>query len=115
MVQNTAIGIDLGTTFSAAAYWDQHQGQPKIIENAIGSDVTPSYVAFTLPNPNLKIKTERLVGDAAKNQSHANAENTVYSVKRLIGLMYDSPAIQEDIKSWPFAVVPEEGTNRPLL
>ena len=115
MVQNTAIGIDLGTTFSAAAYWDQHQGQPKIIENAIGSDVTPSYVAFTLPNPNLKIKTERLVGDAAKNQSHANPENTVYSVNRLIGLKYDSPAIQEEIKSLSFAVVPEEGTNRPLV
>ena len=105
----------MGTTFSATAYWDDIKGEPKIIENVVGSNVTPSYVAFTLPKPALKIKTERLVGDAAKNQSHTNPENTVYSVKRLIGLMYDSPSIQEDIKSWPFEVVPEEGTNRPLI
>ena len=83
----------MGTTFSATAYWDDIKGEPKIIENVVGSNVTPSYVAFTLPKPALKIKTERLVGDAAKNQSHTNPENTVYSVKRLIGLMYDSPAI----------------------
>ena len=98
-----------------AAFWDHTRGEPKIIENANGFNVTPSYVAFTPPKPDFNIMTERLVGDAAKNQSHRNAENTIYSVKRLIGLKYDSPSIKGDIDTWPFEVVPEEGTNRPLV
>ena len=85
-----------------------------MIENN-GRHITQSCVAFTLHKPDLNIKSERLVGDAAMNQSRLNPENTVYSVKRLIGLKYNSPAVQEDIKSWPFEVVAEEETNRPLI
>jgi len=94
-----AVGIDLGTTYSCVGIWQNDRIE--IIANDQGNRTTPSYVAFT--------ETERLVGDAAKNQVAMNPTNTVFDAKRMIGRKYEDPEIQADIKHWPFKVVNRGG------
>jgi len=89
------LGIDLGTTFSAMAIVEA--GEPKIIENKEGARITPSMVAITR-------NKERLVGILARRQAITNPENTIFSVKRLIGRKFSDPEVQKDKKTLPYEI-----------
>ncbi|MDP4038575.1 MAG: molecular chaperone DnaK, partial [bacterium] len=89
------IGIDLGTTNSAMAVMEG--GKPSVITNIEGARTTPSIVAIDK-------KSERLVGQTAKRQAVINPDNTIFSVKRLIGRNFDDPEVQRDIKLMPYKI-----------
>ena len=93
------IGIDLGTTNSCVAVMDGKDG--KVIENAEGQRTTPSMVAFTKSG-------ERLIGQPAKRQAVTNSENTLYSIKRLIGRRHDDPITKKDKDLVSYAIVKGE-------
>jgi molecular chaperone DnaK len=90
------IGIDLGTTNSCVAVMEG--SKPKVLENAEGSNTTPSIVAFTDDG-------ERLVGLPAKRQGVTNPMNTFFAIKRLIGRRYDDPMVEKDKKLVPYKII----------
>ena len=100
--QKYVMGIDLGTTYSVVGVYQNNRVE--IVCNDQGNRTTPSYVSFG---------TERLVGDAAKNQCVANPENTVYDAKRLIGRKFSETCVQKDIKKFAYRVV--EKNDRPYI
>ncbi len=95
------LGIDLGTTNSCIAIIEG--GQPKVLENAEGNRTTPSVIAMSK-------KGERLVGQTAKRQAVTNPENTLYSVKRLIGRRFEDAEVQQAEKTLPYKIV-KSGNN----
>ncbi|KAL2116292.1 hypothetical protein VTJ04DRAFT_8459 [Mycothermus thermophilus] len=98
-----AVGIDLGTTYSCVGVF--REDRCEIIANDQGNRTTPSFVAFT--------DTERLIGDAAKNQVAMNPHNTVFDAKRLIGRKFNDPEVQSDMKHFPFKVIDRNG--KPVI
>ena len=99
----TAIGIDLGTTYSCVGIWSNDHVE--IIANDQGNRTTPSYVSFT--------NEERLIGDAAKSGVNQNYKNTVFDAKRLIGKKFDDPSVQSDMKHFSYNVISKE--NKPYI
>jgi L1 cell adhesion molecule like protein len=87
-----AIGIDLGTTFSCLAIWQDDKVH--IVPDEQGENTTPSYVQFN--------KTSHVVGAAAKNGAIKHPKTTVFDAKRIIGRTYNDPCLTKDTKLWPF-------------
>ncbi|KAI0025829.1 heat shock protein 70 family [Xylariomycetidae sp. FL0641] len=98
-----AVGIDLGTTYSCVGVY--RDDRIEIIANDQGNRTTPSFVAFT--------DTERLIGDAAKNQVAMNPANTVFDAKRLIGRKFNDAEVQADMKHFPFKIIEKNG--KPIV
>lgn len=86
----------MGTTYSCVGVWQNNLNTVEIIVNDQGNRTTPSYVAFT--------DSERLIGDAAKNQAAKNPTNTVFDAKRMIGRKFSDPIVQADMALWPYKV-----------
>jgi heat shock protein 5 len=97
------IGIDLGTTYSCVGVW--RNGRAEICPNEQGNRITPSYVAFLKDG-------QRLIGDAAKNQSSQNPSRTVFDVKRLIGRKFNDASVQKDKTLFPYKIV-SNGKGKP--
>jgi len=103
-ISGYAVGMDIGTTYSCVAVMKNNQVE--IIANDLGNRTLPSCVAFT--------ESDKLVGEAAKNQIALNPKNTVFDAKRLIGRKFSDKIVQEYIKHWSFKVV--QGQNdKPMI
>jgi heat shock protein 1/8 len=94
-VEGASVGIDLGTTYCCVGVWQNDRVE--IVANDQGNRLTPSYVSFN--------EKKCIIGEVAKYQAVVNPRNTVFDAKRLIGRRYDDPALQGDIKFWPFKIV----------
>ena len=99
-----AIGIDLGTTYSAVGVWQNDRVE--IVANDHGNRTTPSYVAFT--------EVERLIVDGAKNQVSQNPTNTVFDAKRLIGRSMDDTSLKKDLPHLSYTVK-ANSQNKPTI
>ena len=99
MTTKKCIGIDLGTTYSCCAIFQN--GNVEIIANDQGNRTTPSYVSFT--------NEERLIGEAAKSMVSSNSANTVFDAKRLIGKNFNDPQLQSDMKYLTYNVINKDG------
>lgn len=106
MSRKTAIGIDLGTTYSCVAAWFDEHNRVEVIPNEQGNKITPSCVAWN--------GTELLIGEAAKNQISMNPKNTVFDIKRLMGGRFNDSLLQKDVSSWPFKVIEGSG-EKPII
>ncbi|KAF8549966.1 heat shock protein [Imleria badia] len=104
-ISGPVVGIDLGTTNSCVSVMEGKSS--RVIENSEGARTTPSVVAFTKHG-------ERLVGLPAKRQAVVNSSNTVFGFKRLIGRQFKDKEVQDDMKHWPFQVVPKRD-GRPAV
>ena len=89
-------------SYSCVGVWESERVE--IIANEQGNRTTPSYVAFS--------DSERLIGDAAKNQAAMNPKNTVFDAKRLIGRRFDDPEVKADMVNWPFTLVEDNGNPK---
>jgi heat shock protein 1/8 len=103
-MDNIHIGIDLGTTYSCVGVWINNS--VKIIENENGNRITPSFVTIT--------ENEIIVGELSKSQTNKYPTNTIYDVKRLMGMKYSDNIVQEEIKKYPFQVFGDE-QDRPYI
>ena len=105
--EELALGIDLGTTFSCVAVFKNNKVE--IIQNEIGENITPSVVSFTDEGV--------LVGEQTLNKLITNPKNTIYSIKRLIGRIYNDKGIKSDIESgfWTYDIVEHKSSKRPKI
>ena len=106
MENDLAIGIDLGTTFCCIGVYREGKGVD-IIPNKMNETTFPSVVTFS--------ENGILACDQTMNQIVKNSENTIYGVKRIIGLDYNDKRVQQDIKLWPFNVIKSEENNSPMI
>ena len=98
-----AVGIDLGTCYSAVAVY--RNNAVEIIANSSGNRITPSIVAYT--------EEERLIGNSAANQISMNPTNTIYGAKRILGKRFDDKQLQNDTKNFPFKIINKD--NKPMI
>ena len=106
MSSEPIIGIDLGTTFSCVACWDEKTQKVEVIESPSGRTM-PSWVSFTPEG--------KLVGTAAKSQVASNPSNTIYDIKRIIGRSFTDPVTAEEAKAFPFQVVEGSAHGEPKI
>ncbi|CAJ2669459.1 unnamed protein product [Trifolium pratense] len=104
--EGPVIGIDLGTTYSRVAVWQEQNNSAVIIRDEQGNITIPSFVAFT--------NSQKLVGDAAKDQVASNPSNTIFDAKKLIGRKYSDPIIQNNLRLWPFKVI-SSTNDKPII
>ncbi|PNX88777.1 heat shock protein 70 kDa, partial [Trifolium pratense] len=104
--EGPVIGIDLGTTYSRVAVWQEQNNSAVIIRDEQGNITIPSFVAFT--------NSQKLVGDAAKDQAASNPSNTIFDAKKLIGRKYSDPIIQNNLRLWPFKVI-SSTNDKPMI